>query len=162
MCWEYIDATLIETYRGLNSLPSPYQFGHQAWFFSPIECFQSVPLKIFEQYIYLKWLNVFCLSLFFVVVFVCCLFLCLRALDVLQEINQSKTRRNSFSELAMNSLLNSNLSFKYSLTGYLASTDIITCGFYDAGKVCCQKSFLEGCFFIVLLSLITWIFTDNI
>ncbi|XP_030612651.1 armadillo repeat-containing protein 3 isoform X2 [Archocentrus centrarchus] len=56
------------------------------------------------------------------------------ALEILQEINQSKTHRNSFSELAMNSLLNSNLSFKYSLTGYLASTDIITCGFYDAGK----------------------------
>uniref|UniRef100_A0AAX7V238 EDR1/CTR1/ARMC3-like peptidase-like domain-containing protein n=1 Tax=Astatotilapia calliptera TaxID=8154 RepID=A0AAX7V238_ASTCA len=56
------------------------------------------------------------------------------ALEILQEINQSKTRRNSFSELAVNSLLNSNLSFKYSLTSSLASTDIITCGFYDAGK----------------------------
>ncbi|XP_039472834.1 armadillo repeat-containing protein 3 isoform X3 [Oreochromis aureus] len=56
------------------------------------------------------------------------------ALEILQEINQSKTRRNSFSELAVNSLLNSNLSFKYSLTSSLASTDIITGGFYDAGK----------------------------
>ncbi|XP_039899691.1 armadillo repeat-containing protein 3 isoform X1 [Simochromis diagramma] len=56
------------------------------------------------------------------------------ALEILQAINQSKTRRNSFSELAVNSLLNSNLSFKYSLTSSLASTDIITCGFYDAGK----------------------------
>ncbi|KAM9333532.1 armadillo repeat-containing protein 3-like [Pholidichthys leucotaenia] len=55
-------------------------------------------------------------------------------LEVLQEINQSVNRRSSFSELALNSLLNSNLSFKYSLTGYLASTDIITSGFYDAGK----------------------------
>uniref|UniRef100_I3KAM4 Armadillo repeat containing 3 n=1 Tax=Oreochromis niloticus TaxID=8128 RepID=I3KAM4_ORENI len=65
------------------------------------------------------------------------------ALEILQEINQSKTRRNSFSELAVNGLLNSNLSFKYSLTSSLASTDIITGGFYDAGKVCCQKSFQE-------------------
>uniref|UniRef100_I3KAM3 Armadillo repeat containing 3 n=1 Tax=Oreochromis niloticus TaxID=8128 RepID=I3KAM3_ORENI len=56
------------------------------------------------------------------------------ALEILQEINQSKTRRNSFSELAVNGLLNSNLSFKYSLTSSLASTDIITGGFYDAGK----------------------------
>lgn len=36
----------------------------------------------------------------------------------------------------MISLLNSNLAVKYSLTGHLASTDIISDGFYDAGKVC--------------------------
>ncbi|KAM7390610.1 hypothetical protein PAMA_008677 [Pampus argenteus] len=56
------------------------------------------------------------------------------ALEMLQEINQSVNRRSRFSELAMISLLNSNLSLKYSLTGCLASTNIITDGFYDAGK----------------------------
>ncbi|XP_068565873.1 armadillo repeat-containing protein 3 isoform X1 [Cebidichthys violaceus] len=57
------------------------------------------------------------------------------ALEMLQQINQSVTRRSSFSRLAMISLLNSNLSVKYSLTGHLASTDVISEGFYDAGKV---------------------------
>ncbi|KAM6900539.1 armadillo repeat-containing protein 3 [Xenentodon cancila] len=56
------------------------------------------------------------------------------ALEKLQEISQSVNRRNRFSESAMSTLLNSNLSVKYSLTGHLASTDIITSGFYDAGK----------------------------
>ncbi|XP_062297753.1 armadillo repeat-containing protein 3 isoform X2 [Scomber scombrus] len=56
------------------------------------------------------------------------------ALEMLQEINQSVNRRSRFSELAMISLLNSNLSLKYSLTGCLASSDIITDGFYDTGK----------------------------
>ncbi|XP_047424669.1 armadillo repeat-containing protein 3 [Mugil cephalus] len=56
------------------------------------------------------------------------------ALEILQEISQSVNRRSGFSELAMISLLNSNLSVKYSLTGHLASTDTITPGFYDAGK----------------------------
>ncbi|XP_053198601.1 armadillo repeat-containing protein 3 isoform X2 [Scomber japonicus] len=56
------------------------------------------------------------------------------ALEMLQEINQSVNRRSRFSELAMISLLNSNLSLKYSLTGSLASSDIITDGFYDTGK----------------------------
>lgn len=54
---------------------------------------------------------------------------------MLQEINQSVKRSSSFSKLAMTSLLNSNLSVKYSLTGHLASTDIINDVFYDAGKV---------------------------
>ncbi|KAF3836015.1 hypothetical protein F7725_028573 [Dissostichus mawsoni] len=58
------------------------------------------------------------------------------ALEMLQEINQSVNRRSRFSELAMISLLNSNLSAKYSLTSHLASTDLICDGFYDAGKVC--------------------------
>uniref|UniRef100_A0A672GT18 Armadillo repeat containing 3 n=1 Tax=Salarias fasciatus TaxID=181472 RepID=A0A672GT18_SALFA len=56
------------------------------------------------------------------------------ALEILQEINQSRNRRSRVSELAMMRLLHSNLSVKYSLTGHLASTDIITSGFYDAGK----------------------------
>lgn len=65
-------------------------------------------------------------------------FVYFRALEILQEINQSVNRGSRFSRLAMMSLLNSNLSLKYSLTGCLASTDIITNGFYDAGKVCVQ------------------------
>ncbi|XP_070842419.1 armadillo repeat-containing protein 3 [Chaetodon trifascialis] len=56
------------------------------------------------------------------------------ALEMLQEINQSVNRRSSFSKLATISLLNSNLSVKYSLTGHLSSTDVISDGFYDAGK----------------------------
>uniref|UniRef100_A0A3P8UDS6 Armadillo repeat containing 3 n=1 Tax=Amphiprion percula TaxID=161767 RepID=A0A3P8UDS6_AMPPE len=56
------------------------------------------------------------------------------ALEILQEISQSVNRRSSFTKLAMISLLNSNLSVKYSLTGHLTSSDIITDGFYDAGK----------------------------
>lgn len=63
-------------------------------------------------------------------------YLCLRALEKLQEICQSLNRRNRFSESAMTALLNSNLPVKYSMTGHLASTDIMTTGFYDAGKVC--------------------------
>uniref|UniRef100_G3ND43 Armadillo repeat containing 3 n=1 Tax=Gasterosteus aculeatus aculeatus TaxID=481459 RepID=G3ND43_GASAC len=58
------------------------------------------------------------------------------ALERLQQINQSATRGSSFSRLARISLLNSNLSVKYSLTGHLAVTDLISDGFYDAGKVC--------------------------
>uniref|UniRef100_A0A8D3DIV4 Armadillo repeat containing 3 n=1 Tax=Scophthalmus maximus TaxID=52904 RepID=A0A8D3DIV4_SCOMX len=72
------------------------------------------------------------------------------ALELLREINQSANRRSSFSELAMISLLNSNLSVKYSLTGHLAFTDIVSDGFYDAGQVraplqftCLHKS-LQG------------------
>ncbi|XP_072234177.1 armadillo repeat-containing protein 3 [Leuresthes tenuis] len=56
------------------------------------------------------------------------------ALEILQKISQSVNRRNHFSEFAMTSLLNSNLSVKYSLTGHLSSTDIITGCFYDAWK----------------------------
>uniref|UniRef100_A0A3B4XKY5 Armadillo repeat containing 3 n=1 Tax=Seriola lalandi dorsalis TaxID=1841481 RepID=A0A3B4XKY5_SERLL len=58
-----------------------------------------------------------------------------RALEMLQEINQSVNRSSSFSKMAMISLINCNLPVKYSLTGHLASTDIISDGFYDAGKV---------------------------
>ncbi|KAF1372810.1 hypothetical protein PFLUV_G00253730 [Perca fluviatilis] len=58
------------------------------------------------------------------------------ALEMLQEINLSVNRRSRFSELAMISLLNFNLSVKYSLTSHLASTDIISDGFYDVGKAC--------------------------
>lgn len=58
-----------------------------------------------------------------------------RALEILEEINQSVSRKNKFSELAYNKLLNYNLSLKYSQLCYLSSSNIITDGFYDYGRV---------------------------
>uniref|UniRef100_A0A8C8D7F4 EDR1/CTR1/ARMC3-like peptidase-like domain-containing protein n=1 Tax=Oncorhynchus tshawytscha TaxID=74940 RepID=A0A8C8D7F4_ONCTS len=58
----------------------------------------------------------------------------LGALDLLQEINSSANRRNKFSEIALQRLLDSNLSLKYSLTNTLAPTDITVDGFYDPGQ----------------------------
>ncbi|XP_005803393.1 armadillo repeat-containing protein 3 [Xiphophorus maculatus] len=66
----------------------------------------------------------------------------LGALEILQEINQSANRRSSFSELAMTSLLNSNLPVKYNRTRRLSANDIITSGFYDAGQACVGQPFL--------------------
>uniref|UniRef100_A0A3Q2Y6C4 Armadillo repeat containing 3 n=1 Tax=Hippocampus comes TaxID=109280 RepID=A0A3Q2Y6C4_HIPCM len=57
------------------------------------------------------------------------------ALEMLNEINQADSSRSKFSEFAFNSLLQSSLSLKYGLTDHLATTDLITDGFYDAGKV---------------------------
>ncbi|XP_021049263.1 armadillo repeat-containing protein 3 isoform X3 [Mus pahari] len=59
----------------------------------------------------------------------------LGALDILAEINQSLSRKNKFSEAAYNKLLNNNLSLKYSQTGYLSSSNIISDGFYDYGRI---------------------------
>uniref|UniRef100_H3CRS9 Armadillo repeat containing 3 n=1 Tax=Tetraodon nigroviridis TaxID=99883 RepID=H3CRS9_TETNG len=59
----------------------------------------------------------------------------LGALEMLQEINQSPTRRTTFSRTAMITLLNFNLPVKFGLMGQLASTDKIGDGFYDVGKV---------------------------
>ncbi|XP_034416561.1 armadillo repeat-containing protein 3 isoform X2 [Cyclopterus lumpus] len=64
------------------------------------------------------------------------------ALEILQQINQSVNRRSRISKLAMSSLLNSNVSVKYSLTGHLAYTDVISDGFYDAGKVPASQKIL--------------------
>lgn len=58
-----------------------------------------------------------------------------RALDILEEINLSVSRKNKFSEAAYNKLLNNHLSLKYSQTGYLSSSNIISDGFYDYGRV---------------------------
>lgn len=58
-----------------------------------------------------------------------------RALDILEEINLSVSRKNKFSEVAYNKLLNNHLSLKYSQTGYLSSSNIISDGFYDYGRV---------------------------
>ncbi|XP_058537689.1 armadillo repeat-containing protein 3 isoform X4 [Neofelis nebulosa] len=59
----------------------------------------------------------------------------LGALDILEEVNLSVSRKNKFSEAAYNKLLNNNLSLKYSLTGYLSSSNIISDGFYDYGRI---------------------------
>ncbi|XP_029001847.1 armadillo repeat-containing protein 3 [Betta splendens] len=56
------------------------------------------------------------------------------AVEMLQDINQSVNRRSSLSKLTLVNLLNTNLSLKYNVTGLLAATDIISDGFYDAGK----------------------------
>ncbi|XP_055086096.1 armadillo repeat-containing protein 3 [Periophthalmus magnuspinnatus] len=58
----------------------------------------------------------------------------LGALEKLQKINQSESQKTVFSEMAMMSLLNSNLPVKYSLMGFLSPTDHVKDGFYDAGK----------------------------
>lgn len=74
-----------------------------------------------------KQTGLFCLFFFFK--------FCDRALDILEEINLSVSRKNKFSEAAYNKLLNNNLSLKYSQTGYLSSSNIITDGFYDYGQI---------------------------
>ncbi|XP_012499630.1 PREDICTED: armadillo repeat-containing protein 3 [Propithecus coquereli] len=58
-----------------------------------------------------------------------------RALDILDEVNLSVSRKNKFSEAAYNKLLNNNLPLKYSQTGYLSSGNIISDGFYDYGRI---------------------------
>ena len=47
----------------------------------------------------------------------------------------SETRRSPFTEAALERVLDSNLSAKYSLTGILKQDNIINDGFYDLGKV---------------------------
>ncbi|KFQ51148.1 Armadillo repeat-containing protein 3 [Nestor notabilis] len=59
----------------------------------------------------------------------------LGALDILEEINLSVSRKNNFSEAALEKLLDNNLSQKYSQMGYLSSNNIITDGFYDCGQI---------------------------
>ncbi|XP_022371532.1 armadillo repeat-containing protein 3 [Enhydra lutris kenyoni] len=59
----------------------------------------------------------------------------LGALEILEEVNLSVSRKNKFSEAAYNKLLNNYLSLKYSLTGYLSSSNIIGDGFYDYGRI---------------------------
>ncbi|KAL8165070.1 UNVERIFIED_CONTAM: hypothetical protein K2H54_026940 [Gekko kuhli] len=57
------------------------------------------------------------------------------ALDILEEINLSIGRKNNFSEVALDKILDHNLPQKYSQMGYLASNNIILDGFYDYGQV---------------------------
>ncbi|MEJ1284376.1 armadillo repeat containing 3 [Cricetulus griseus] len=69
----------------------------------------------------------------------------LGALDILGEINLSVSRKNKFSEAAYNKLLNNNLSLKYSQTGYLSSSNLISDGFYDCGRVLADKIGVGSC-----------------
>lgn len=71
---------------------------------------------------------------------------CFRALEQLQAINQSQNRKSCYSNLAMITLVNANMSIKYSLTGHLSAMDIITDGFYDVGKVCARRFNNSVCF----------------
>ncbi|XP_074214189.1 armadillo repeat-containing protein 3 isoform X2 [Camelus bactrianus] len=66
----------------------------------------------------------------------------LGALDILEEIDLSVSRKNKFSEVAYNKLLNHHLSLKYSKTGYLSSSNIINDGFYDCGRILIGTKFL--------------------
>ncbi|XP_077159609.1 armadillo repeat-containing protein 3 isoform X2 [Paroedura picta] len=59
----------------------------------------------------------------------------LGALDILEDINLSIGRKNNFSEVALDKILDHNLPQKYSQMGYLASSNIISDGFYDYGLV---------------------------
>ncbi|XP_054847461.1 armadillo repeat-containing protein 3 [Eublepharis macularius] len=59
----------------------------------------------------------------------------LGALDILEEINLSIGRKNNFSEVALDKILDHNLPQKYSQMGYLESNNIISDGFYDYGQV---------------------------
>uniref|UniRef100_A0A6I8QQZ8 Armadillo repeat containing 3 n=1 Tax=Xenopus tropicalis TaxID=8364 RepID=A0A6I8QQZ8_XENTR len=59
----------------------------------------------------------------------------LGALDLLQELNLSRSRRNNFSEWALNKLLDNNLPLKYSQKGYLSYSNLIEDGFYDCGRI---------------------------
>uniref|UniRef100_H2YZ60 ARMC5-like ARM-repeats domain-containing protein n=1 Tax=Ciona savignyi TaxID=51511 RepID=H2YZ60_CIOSA len=67
----------------------------------------------------------------------------LGGLEILQEINSSEQRRNNYSVTAFEKLLDSNLPAKYSLTGRLASHNIISDGFYDAGQLRPETKFLS-------------------
>ena len=67
----------------------------------------------------------------------------LGGMSILQEIQVSGTRRNPFADVALQNLLNSNLSAKYSLTGHLSSTNLIQDGFYDAGQMRPGSQFLS-------------------
>ncbi|XP_053116677.1 armadillo repeat-containing protein 3 isoform X2 [Hemicordylus capensis] len=59
----------------------------------------------------------------------------LGALDILEEINLSFGRKNNFSEAALEKILDHNLPQKYSQSGYLSPSNIISDGFYDYGQV---------------------------
>ncbi|NWI91118.1 ARMC3 protein, partial [Pitta sordida] len=67
----------------------------------------------------------------------------LGALDILEEINLSTKRKSKFSEVALEKILDNNLSHKYSRMGYLSSSNIITNGFYDCGQIKPGAKFLS-------------------
>ncbi|KAH9523148.1 Armadillo repeat-containing protein 3 [Bulinus truncatus] len=59
----------------------------------------------------------------------------LGGLQILQEIQTSASRHNTFIEAALQRLLDSNLSAKFSLYNYLGPGNIIEDGFFDCGQL---------------------------
>ncbi|XP_069816633.1 armadillo repeat-containing protein 3 isoform X2 [Dendropsophus ebraccatus] len=59
----------------------------------------------------------------------------LGAFDILQRMNLSTSRANTFSELAENKMLDNNLSLKYNQKGHLSYSNLIKDGFYDHGRL---------------------------
>ena len=64
-----------------------------------------------------------------------------RGLDILQEVNLS-SRRSTFTETALERVLDGNLPAKYALTGILTFQNVIDDMFYDTGKVICVNLIL--------------------
>ncbi|XP_066278896.1 armadillo repeat-containing protein 3-like isoform X1 [Branchiostoma lanceolatum] len=67
----------------------------------------------------------------------------LGGLEILQEINQSVSRQNKFTQAAMDKLLDSNLPAKFALTSYLGPDNCITDGFFDAGPLRPDSRFMS-------------------
>ncbi|XP_064608678.1 LOW QUALITY PROTEIN: armadillo repeat-containing protein 3-like [Liolophura sinensis] len=66
----------------------------------------------------------------------------LGGMATLQEIQLSTTRQNAFAAVALEKLLDNNLSAKYALTGRLSAANGISNGFYDAGQLRPGSKFL--------------------
>ncbi|CAH8549609.1 unnamed protein product [Heterobilharzia americana] len=66
----------------------------------------------------------------------------LDGITILQNLNESVSRKNAFTELALKRVLDANLMAKFSLTGYLDFTDHIPDLFYDPGQVTSPSLFL--------------------
>ncbi|CAF1511372.1 unnamed protein product [Adineta ricciae] len=57
------------------------------------------------------------------------------ALEILRDLNASESRKSKFTEMALQRILDSQLSAKYSYLGRLENNNITTDGFYDMGPV---------------------------
>ena len=57
------------------------------------------------------------------------------AIETLRDVNMSSQRKSSFTEAALNRLLEANLSAKYALKNSLDPTDAVLDGFYDMGPM---------------------------
>jgi len=56
-------------------------------------------------------------------------------LDILQEVQLSSTRKNAFTNVALDKILDSNLAAKYALKGVLGTGNLICDGFFDVGQL---------------------------
>ncbi|CAH8542842.1 unnamed protein product [Schistosoma curassoni] len=66
----------------------------------------------------------------------------LNGITILQTLNESITRKNAFTELALKRVLDANLMAKFALTGYLDFVDHIPDLFYDPGQITNPSQFL--------------------